>query len=478
VDFRTAVLATVDREDLAPSGATLLCGLSGGPDSVALLAVLAAAAPARGWRVLAAHLDHALRPDSGRDAAFCEELCRSLGVPLHRERLDWGTDGPPVRGREAAARDRRYAYLLETARQKDAIPAVGHHADDRAETFLAQLIRGAGPRGLSLPRYRREDGVIRPLLDRTRTEVLGFLQEEGLPYRTDPTNEDGSHLRSRLRTEILPRLARENPEIARSLARTGRMLGGVDDLLQMLAGEAAQVLSVPGRPGEFVWGEFPLDGPIPPTYHPVVLSTLLRNHVRQLGGEVEFEPLDRCVRAWVQGSRFDVDLPGRVRISVDRGRASVYRSDLRRSAVPLAEREVPVPGRVVWCEDEPAGGQGSVLLDAVVTSPPEDPDLLSGPRGAWVDADCVTGRLVVRTRRNGDRYRPLGLRGTVKVQDLFVDRKIPREARGRVPIVADDRGVLWIPGFRVDHRGRITEGTKKALWLEFGGPLPHLEGMT
>ena len=137
-------------------------------------------------------------------------------------------------------------------------------------------------------------------------------------------------------------------------------------------------------------------------------------------------------------------------------------------AIPrIPEQEVPVPGRVSWA------GDGAFAVSVV--PPPPDPARASGPAVAWMDADRVVRPLRVRARRPGDRYRPLGLEGTVKVQDLLVDRKIPREWRDSIPVLEDARGILWVPGFRVDHRTRITEDTKTALRVEMIGRHPVRE---
>jgi len=458
-EFRTAVLETIRRRSLLPAGSRVVVGLSGGPDSTALLAVLLELADELDLRLETAHLDHALRADSVECAEFAAGLARRLGVPFHRDVVDWAArGGRPTANVEARARDARWEFLKRVA-EPGAIVAVGHHAEDRLESFLVNLLRGAGPRGLSLPRYRREDRVVRPLLDRTRGEILAYLRQRGLSWREDPTNHDGSNLRSRLRAGVVPGLARENPEIARAVARTASLLAEVDDLVVDLARAALRDLGTPGSPGEIA-----LDGPRGRAYHPVILSTCLREGIRMLGslGGIGFEPLERCARAWKGGERLAVDLPGRVRIEVGPARVVVTRTGVPPCGV--REQEVPVPGRVSWSDE----GDLAVALEP----PPSDPQRASGPGVAWLDADRIARPLRVRGRRPGDRYRPLGLPGTVKVQDLLVDRKIPRERRDSVPVLEDAEGILWMPGFRVEHRTRITENTRTALRVEMIGSFP------
>jgi tRNA(Ile)-lysidine synthase len=462
-DFPVAVAETIRRERLLPRGSRVVVGLSGGPDSMALLAVLRELAGDLDLRLEAAHLDHDLRDGSGAAADFAEAHARGLGIPFHRRRIDWSSrGGRPVANVEAIARDLRYEFLLEVA-GPGGLVAVAHHAGDRAESFLVNLLRGAGPRGLSLPRYRRADGIVRPLLDRTRDEILAWLRARGIAWLEDPTNSDASNLRGRLRTDVIPLLERENPDFARTVARTASVLGEMDALIHDLAREARRDLELRRSAREIE-----LDGPRGRAYHAIVLSTCLRDAIRETGsslGEIGFAGLSRCAKAWKNAERRIVDLPGDVRIEVGPLRVRVVQAGGPTPAV--REQEIPVPGRASWSGD----GELAVRIEP----PPASPARASGPGVAWMDADRIVRPLRVRGRRPGDRYRPLGSPGTVKVQDLFVDRKIPREWRDSIPVLEDAEGILWVPGFRVEHRTRITENTRTALRVEMTGGFPPPE---
>jgi tRNA(Ile)-lysidine synthase len=466
--FASAVLATIRQRALLPRGGPVVCGVSGGADSIALLRVLLDLAGELRLAVTAAHLDHALRPDSADDEAFVREWAVRWNVPLVTERLDWDArGGAPAANREAAARDARYGFLLRVARERGAVPAVGHHATDRLETFLAQLLRGAGPRGLSLPRARREDGVIRPLFDRTAGEVRDFLRARGIPWREDPTNRDGSNLRARLRSGVLPALRRENPELERTVGRTADLLAAVEAHLEAGAEGARRALERPAPRGEIA-----LDGPGGRPYDAIILATVLRSAVRRLGGnpaEIGFDTIESSVRAWREGRIFAADVPGALRISVRTDGVRIGRSGGSAALPVLRERAVPVPGEVSLPEI------GAHLTVEAAAGPPVDPAGTSGPQVAWVDADSLRGELRLRSRRPGDRYRPIGRNGSVKVQDLMVDRKIPRALRGTFPVLFDGGGIVWVAGFRVDARARITEETKRALRLELTGARPFFQ---
>jgi tRNA(Ile)-lysidine synthase len=225
-----SLVAAVDRalraSGMPSRGSTVVVGLSGGADSVALTDALAALRRRRGFRLVAAHLDHGLRPGSADDADFCEELCRRLDVPFRRGGADVRARAARERGGlEQAARRERYGFLRRVRDEEGAgAIAVAHTRDDQAETLLLRLLRGAGATGLAGMRPRKGD-LLRPLLAVPREEVLAHLRERGLAWCEDPSNVDPAHRRNRVRHELLPYLEeRFNPGIRAALARTAGLL--------------------------------------------------------------------------------------------------------------------------------------------------------------------------------------------------------------------------------------------------------------
>jgi tRNA(Ile)-lysidine synthase len=248
------LVAAVDRDILADGtparGETLVVGLSGGADSVALTDVLASLQRRHGFRLVAAHLDHGLRPGSVEDAAFCHALCATLGVPFRG-------GSAPVRDRasrekgglEQAARHERYSFLRRVKDDEGAAwVAVAHTQDDQAETLLLRLLRGAGASGLAGMRRRHGD-LARPLLGVPRLRVLEHLRARGLAWREDPSNADPAHLRNRVRHELIPYLdQRFNPRVREALARTAALLA--DEASYLAAQAEALVAGIASRDGE------------------------------------------------------------------------------------------------------------------------------------------------------------------------------------------------------------------------------------
>jgi tRNA(Ile)-lysidine synthase len=432
--MRTTPLAAevrrVLRESGIPSaGETIVSALSGGADSVALLDALAWLGAVAGFRVVAAHLDHGLRPDAGADAAFCQDLCARLGVVLRAGASDVRARARRERGGiEEAGRDERYEFLRRVRREEGAVAiAVAHTRDDQAETFLLRLLRGAGHAGLAGMRARSGD-LIRPLLGISREQVLAHLQARGLPWREDPTNAQTAFLRNRVRHELIPYLeSRVNPRIRETLARTAALLQEEAELLD----EGASALLV--RLGRKETGGVVLSLEGLKTAPRALARLALRRALEGSGGlrgvaELHIERiLDLAASAFPSGRR--LPLPG--------GREALFRFG-ELWILPRAPAERPfamplqVPGRVVLpggaLAVEARASTGPAVSNnetAVVVGVPEEP-------------------LVVRTRRGGDRLR-LGGR-ELSLRRFMMDRRIPADLRARLPLVAAGRRVLWIPG--------------------------------
>ncbi len=257
---------------LIPDGVPLVLAVSGGADSMALLLAAAALAPTAGWRLTVAHLDHRLREGSDADARFVADAAARLDLPFELRQADVGelaaTEGRSV---EDAGREARYRFLEEVAGQlgREALVATAHTLDDSAETVLLNLVRGSGLAGLrGIP--ARRGRIVRPLLAARREELRSALDAAGIAYRRDPSNDDPSFARNRLRLEVLPILERLNPGIVPTLARYARLAADDDQLLDAIA--AAELSARRAPDGSVDWRE--------PPARPVA-----RRIVRQLAGE-------------------------------------------------------------------------------------------------------------------------------------------------------------------------------------------------
>lgn len=451
------VLATIRSHRLLASGDRVVIALSGGPDSVALTWVLKDLAPDLGIEIAGlVHLNHQLRAGaSDEDERFCGELAVRIGAPIHIEREDIATRAAASRQSiEVVARAARYAVFESAAARFSATHiATGHTLDDQAETVLLRLLRGAGTRGLAGIRFRRGP-VVRPLLECRREDVLRDLTDRGESYRHDQSNDDRAIPRNRIRHDLLPVIDDIAPGGRDALARLAGLSTDVEDFLGAAAIEMAPavVLSVEGAAnGAPVVLQARDLGRLPAALARHLIYQAL---VRIAPGAAITARHVAAVRSLSAADKpkGHLDLPG-VAVSRD-GELLVLaaRRDQggnQGSPGPF-EHVLPLPGSVRVPE---AGVTVSVDHgDARVALPDmEDRQM------AVLQAASVRPPFVVRSRRPGDRVWPLGAPGHRRLQDVFVDRKVPRERRDRVPIVADANGrIVWVMGLTIAEECRVT----------------------
>ncbi|NIT34994.1 MAG: tRNA lysidine(34) synthetase TilS [candidate division Zixibacteria bacterium] len=446
-DFEERVWAWCRREGILPPGVSILVAASGGADSTALLRCLHALAGGERWRLAVAHLDHALRPESADDAAFVRRQVASLGLPFFDARVEVRSL-PSCAGRspEEGARLARRSFLRRAARTfgADAV-ALGHTLDDQAETVLLNLTRGAGTLGLAaMP--PAADIFVRPLLARSRAEILTYLDELGAPWREDPTNRDPTFLRNWFRLEVLPALEARMPGVRASFAS---LAAGARAEAAALERRTAVLMSRlvidSGRDEVRLAASFPAALPdalrgraVRQLYRGLVGSTrgLERRHVEDVlslrEGRTVCLPAGVTARREADGVYFKLTRP--------------------EPALRDWSAEVAVPGRTLVA---PAG----VEITATVA---RAPDVLRG-RGlaeVWLDERFAATRLEVRAWRKGDRVRPAGLDGRKKLQDIFVDAKVPAGERRRWPVICEGLNILWVPALALAEGAAASPGAR------------------
>ena len=444
MDLVHAAERTIRRHAMLAGGETVLIGVSGGADSVALLHVLLRLAGALDLRLHVLHVDHRLRPDSARDAEFVRALGARLGVPVDVVGVRVAAGSV-----EAAARAARHA-ALETAADRvgAARIALGHTADDQAETLVMRLLEGTGVRGLAgIPTVRGR--LIRPLLESRHRDAVAALRAAGMEWLEDPSNRDPRFFRNRVRHGLLPRLAEETG--GDLVARLGRLARGAREAVDALDHVAAVELSRLAREED---GALVLSRSALAALPRPVAAEILRAAAASLGSRA---PL----RAWGHRGlrRVLADAPPRrpfrlggvlVEVSGDRVRVGGTR------APALAERELAVPGRV----ELPEIGRA---LEAVVV-PAADYALPRERDRVAFDAAGLPPRLVVRARRRGDRFRPFG-GGDRRLKSFLIDAKVPRWDRDRLPLVDAGRDILWVAGVRRGAAAPVTARTGRVVEL-------------
>ena len=444
----------------------LIVGVSGGPDSVCLLHILARSRDKLGIYLHAAHLNHGLRgAESDADSAYVQELCGGLNVPVTAGKVDM----IPLRRKhsplEETAREARYSFFASLAGDIDArAVAIGHTADDHLETVLLHLLRGAGTRGLAglEPVVVRRSGnsslsVVRPLLEARRSETEEYCRRFDLRPRRDTTNQSLNLLRNRIRLELLPLLRQYNAGFDAVLGRASRIAR--DDLQALEWWAAGMWTEIARNEG----GSLRLDRKRLLTCPPGLRRVLVRRALEEsLGGpmDIRAEHIESLMNA--------LNMPAGKRLSLLRGLCAYtdYDSLVLGGSPPsplpplTTEYSLNVPG-------ETALPGWRVIARETDKGALEDTSLGQEALSAFLDYEKTGSRLVVRSRRDGDRFQPLGMEQHKKLQDFMVDARIPRARRDGIPLVCAADQILWVVGWRIDGRVRVTESTRKVLCLRF-----------
>jgi len=401
--WNKALWANLGRELTSP-GETIVCAVSGGADSVAMLFAFYLNREKLGIRLEAAHFNHQLRgEESDRDEAFVREFCGRYDIPLHVGR---GEVKPGKKGLEAAAREARYAFF-------DTLPgkiATAHTADDNAETVLIHMIRGTGLKGLGgiAPVQGR---IIRPMLGITRDEVEAFLEEWGLQHVEDSSNGGDDFLRNRLRHHVMPLLKAENPRLSQNLSRMALLLREDEAYLSRQADFETMPTVTELKA-------------LPRALRYRVLERFLREHGVKEPGTVQLDEVNALLFSGKPSAR--TRFSGGIVIAREYDRLTVVAE-----TEELTETVLPCPGE-------------AVLGDWQVTCEPAEE--IRNSRDTFTVQP--QGRMILRQRQPGDEIRLSGGRKSVK--KLFIDRKIPASDRPRIPVLADEKGILAVYSIGAD----------------------------
>lgn len=459
------IAADEGHADWLRDAGTVIAAVSGGPDSMALLHMLLRMAKAQPFRLIAAHVNHRFRgAESDAEAKLVAQTAENWGIPLEAAAIDVPLFIEETgMNAQAAARQKRYEFLLQTAARHGAGHLLlGHHADDQAETVLMRVLRGTGVSGLAGIPYRRKINkveLIRPLLRITKGELLAYCERNGVPYALDSSNGNRHYFRNVVRLDLLPMLEGHNPRLKESLIRLADLAASDDDYLESEAARFLDETAIRSGEGFQVvrrrFGSFHI--------------ALQRRMIKLI--------LKCCANGWQSLAFQQIEA---ILEAMNDNSAAVTRLDVGGGWVFVREYDKvyigpPQPEQRSYCcriAEFPcalAPGNGW-FLQAERAEGAVDP-LPDNRWEARFDESSLSLPLAVRTRRPGDRLEPSGLNGTKKVQDMFVDAKIPRSERDGWPLIADaQERILWIPGLRRSRLALTSADTRKIVRIRVQHP--------
>jgi len=461
-NFIDKVKKTALRYNMLKPGETIIVSVSGGPDSMALLYSLSELRKVFSLSLIVAHVNHGLRGrESERDARFVAQEARKLGFPIVVEKVS--LKKAAGESLQELARNVRYQVLNGIAKKYRASRiATGHTADDQAETVLMRFLRGSGKKGLGGIPPIREGKFIRPLIEVTREEIMEYLGENKVKWILDSSNLKTVYLRNKLRKELIPALKKFNPNIISHLAKISSDFRDDDIFLNALAMKIWKKMADVSRNGLCI--NIPLLLSVPPS----IQKRLIMRSIREILGSTRgishshYEMILEAARS--RSPNLELVLPRDLRaerqyskliLTKDRTRGKSHGHGLEFKIllkIPgitrIEGQEIKVKARII---------RKGIGLSRLRKTPPEQ---------AYFDQKDIIPPLVLRGFQPGDRIQPFGLKGEKKVKDLFIEKKVPRSLRAKVPILDSGRGILWVLGMSQAEIGRVRKGTRNILHLE------------
>jgi tRNA(Ile)-lysidine synthase len=450
---------TIKKYSMFSKGDNVLIGLSGGADSVCLTVILDKLKDNFNLSLYAVYVDHGLRPEeTKKEQIFCRSLCEKLDIGFCVKSVNAKSYAQQEKlNLQEAARELRYQVFEEVSKKINTTRiALAHNADDQAETVLMRLLRGAGSKGLSgIPPVRGK--IVRPLIEIERKEIEDFLihnpelqaLNSKLPFMIDSSNLKTDYLRNWIRLKIIPQLKKENPSLVYSIGRSAEILRDEDAYLENMVAKTLKGL-ISRKTGNSI--ELSLS-PLKNMEKPI-LRRVLRKAVKEIRGTergVDFIHIEDMINL-IKNSKSGDTISLLNKIRAIKGYSTLLLTV--DTPLKLKTRIFNVPGEV-FLEEK------GIILKAEISDSIEN--TVNGKDTAAFDYENLTYPLIVRKREKGDYFYPLGFGRRKKLQDFFVDNKIPKEERDTVPIVISGRDIIWIVGYRMDERFKAKKDTKRFL---------------
>jgi tRNA(Ile)-lysidine synthase len=451
------VLKTIAKYKLLDKKDRVVVALSGGPDSTALLIALAQTTRILDINIIVAHYNHGLRgSQSDEDEKNSQELATKLGLIFVSEKMDQKLR-QKGQSPEDFYRQQRYQFLNKVVQDYNARKiALGHNVQDQAETVLLNLLRGSGLEGLKGILPMRDGKFIRPLIEVSRDEIIAFLSEAGISYCQDSSNESNIYLRNKIRFDLIPYIKEKfNPKIVENLAQMAEIIRQDDDFISNSVQEVLESGCIQNQTNRISLNIAYVKG-----LSPAIRSRLFKEILESLNPEkngISFsniEVLEKLAQSTESGKR--ISLPFGIEAKREYDNLILTRDNTGLKQVDY-EYPVEIPSIIHVKE---------INRTISIEKSSRDNMDLHNKNKVYLDYDKIQQPVVLRNRRDGDKFQPLGMTGLQKIKSLFIDRKIPRDKRNEIMLLVDQDSVIWIENMHMSNRVKISHQTINILALE------------
>jgi len=453
------VLAAIKKYQLIEENDHIVVGVSGGPDSMALLYCLLEARKTIPFSIHIAHVNHGVRGEEARsDQVFVERISKELALPYYTRNvnmIEYGKEKGITA--EEAGRELRYGFFRDILRSlgKGKI-AVAHNMNDQAETLLMRIMRGTGPDGLKGMDYKSND-IIRPILGIDRKEIEDYIEEKGIETVLDKTNLQPIYSRNKVRLELIPYIEENfNPNIINTLWRMSRIFSLDLNFLEehtkikfknMLKSRDKNSIILHGS--KFLEEDRSIQQRIVRNAILEINNSLQGITESQIGGAVDL------LSNLQTGKEFHLSNNIVLRINYDE---IIIEKSRDRKQIEYSYH-IDIPASIIL--------DNGYHFETKILTKDENFIMEKTKNIKYFDYDKVKGKIKIRNRRDGDRFTPFGMKGSKKLKDYFIDEKVPRDLRDRIPLVVDEENILWVVGYRTNELYKVTEDTKRILSISY-----------
>ncbi|MDF2839912.1 MAG: tRNA lysidine(34) synthetase TilS [Clostridia bacterium] len=454
--FMDIVKSTIEKHNMLRSGDTVIVGVSGGADSLCLLHVLKTLQNEMDIKLFAVHLNHMFRGiDAEKDAEFVEHICKEWNIPCRIETFD-----VPAYAKqqglspEEAGREIRYKLFRESKEKMKANKiAVAQNSNDNVETLLMRIIRGTGIEGLKGIDAVRED-IIRPLLDIDRSSIEAYCRENHLEPRVDKTNLQPIYIRNKIRLELLPYLKENfNPNLNEAMTRMAQVVREENEYLDQ------QTEAHLNKIGILQENSIRIETESLKQLHPAMQKRLLRKAVEKLAISLngfEYKHFQGMIALLEKSTGAAIMLPKELKAYIS------YQNLIISKKIEKPDKKCYY--KLKYDYDNDIDGF-DVCISIKRMERNEMSSALKSSNTVYLDADRITHELVLRNREMGDIISPIGMKGSKKLKDYFIDKKIPKDQRDQVLLLADGNEIVWILGSIINEKYKITPNTQKVIGI-------------